>query len=165
VSLHAGWERLSVQDAFERYAPVGMAQALKEDRFDEIMGLVIEPRLGREQPVFLCDYPAQCAALAKLKGEDPALAERFELYIAGMELCNGFSELADGDEQRRRFEEALWQRRKAGKRVYPMAERFLADLPRMPSAAGNALGVDRLVMLFADAATIDAVVAFTPETL
>jgi lysyl-tRNA synthetase class 2 len=165
VSLAPGWPRLTVAEAFDHYAPVGMQQALREGRFDEIMGLVIEPRLGRERPVFLCDYPAACAALARLKPDNPDVAERFELYIAGLELCNGFSELVDGDEQRRRFDDTLWQRRKAGKRLYPMPEAFLADLPRMPAAAGNALGLDRLVMLFADTATIDEVVAFTPESL
>jgi lysyl-tRNA synthetase class 2 len=165
VSLAPGWPRLTVGDAFHRYAPISAARALREGRFDEIMGLIVEPQLGRTQPVFLCDYPAACAALARLKPEDPALAERFELYVAGVELCNGFSELVDVDEQRQRFDEALWQRRKLGKRAYPMPESFLADLARMPAAAGNALGLDRLVMLFADAATIDQVVAFTPETL
>lgn len=165
VSLAAGWPRLTVEEAFARYAPVGAEQALREGRFDEIMGLVVEPQLGRGQPVFLCDYPADCAALARLKPDDPAVAERFELYVAGLELCNGFSELVDVAEQRRRFDEALWQRRKLGKRTYPMPESFLCDLGRIPAAAGNALGLDRLVMLFADAATIDQVVAFTPETL
>jgi lysyl-tRNA synthetase class 2 len=165
VSLASGWPRLTVEEAFDRYAPVSAAQALREGRFDEIMGLIVEPQLGRTQPVFLCDYPAACAALARLKPDDPAVAERFELYLAGVELCNGFTELVDVDEQRQRFDEALWQRRKLGKRAYPMPESFLADLARMPAAAGNALGLDRLVMLFADAATIDQVVAFTPETL
>ncbi len=165
VSLAPGWPRMTVAEAFERFSPVGMTQALAEDRFDEIMGLEIEPRLGREQPVFLCDYPAECAALARLKPDDPSVAERFELYIAGLELCNGFSELVDPGEQRRRFEEAIRDRRGAGKPIYPMPEAFLADLDRMPPAAGNALGLDRLVMLFADAAAIDRVVAFVPEDL
>jgi lysyl-tRNA synthetase class 2 len=165
LSLASGWPRLTVADAFARYAPVSAEQALKEGRFDEIMGLIVEPNLGREKPVFLCDYPAPCASLARLKPDDPSVAERFELYMAGMELCNGFTELVDADEQRRRFDEAAWQRRKLGKRAYPMPESFLCDLARMPAAAGNALGLDRLVMLFADAPTIDQVVAFTPETL
>ncbi|MDD3991426.1 MAG: EF-P lysine aminoacylase EpmA [Desulfobacteraceae bacterium] len=165
VSLTGGWPRLTVEEAFQRYAPVSAEQALREGRFDEIMGLIVEPQLGREQPVFLCDYPAACAALARLKPDNPAVAERFELYVAGLELCNGFTELVDAAEQRQRFDEAIWQRRKLGKRVYPMPESFLTDLARMPPAAGNALGLDRLVMLFVDAATIDEVVAFIPETL
>jgi lysyl-tRNA synthetase class 2 len=165
VSLAAGWPRLTVQEAFAQYAPVSAEQALREGRFDEIMGLIVEPQLGLAQPVFLYDYPAACAALARLRPDNPAVAERFELYVAGLELCNGFTELVDVAEQRQRFDEALWQRRKLGKRVYPVPESFLADLARMPPAAGNALGLDRLVMLFTDAATIDQVVAFTPETL
>ena len=165
VDLTPPWERLTVAEAFKRYAGISEVQALEEGRFDEIMGLEIEPHLGRARPVFLCDYPAPCAALARLRPDDSGVAERFELYIAGLELCNGFSELTDPAEQRRRFAAEAEARRRAGKAVYPVAEPFLSDLSRMPPAAGNALGIDRLVMLFADAAAIDEVVAFTPETL
>ncbi len=165
VDLTPPWERLSVAEAFRRYAKISAPRALEEGRFDEIMGLEIEPRLGRGRPVFVYDYPAPCAALARLRPDDPGVAERFELYIAGLELCNGFSELTDPAEQRRRFAAEAEARRRAGKAVYPVAEPFLADLARMPPAAGNALGIDRLVMLFADAAAIDEVVAFTPEVL
>jgi lysyl-tRNA synthetase class 2 len=165
VDLTPPWERLNVTEAFKRYAGISAVQALEEGRFDEIMGLEIEPHLGCPRPVFLCDYPAPCAALARLRPDDPGAAERFELYIAGLELCNGFSELTDPAEQRRRFEDEAEARRRAGKTVYPLAEPFLSDLSRMPPAAGNALGIDRLVMLFADAAAIDEVVAFTPEML
>lgn len=165
VDLTPPWERLTVAEAFKRHAAISAAQALEEGRFDEIMGLEIEPHLGRGRPVFLYDYPASCAALARLRPDDPGVAERFELYIAGLELCNGFSELTDPAEQRRRFAAEAEARRRAGKTVYPAAEPFLNDLSRMPPAAGNALGVDRLVMLFADAAAIDEVVTFTPEML
>jgi lysyl-tRNA synthetase class 2 len=125
----------------------------------------IEPLLGQRQPVFMYDYPACRGALAKLKPEDPHYAERFELYIGGVEICNAFSELTDPVEQRARFEHEREQRRKAGKPVYPLPERFLTALRDLPAAAGNALGMDRLIMLFADADQIDDVVAFTPETL
>ena len=125
----------------------------------------IEPRLGYSQPVFLVDYPACRGALAKLKAEDPRYAERFELYIGGVEICNAFSELADPVEQRARFEHERDQRRTAGKPVYPLPETFLMALKDMPATAGNALGMDRLIMLFADANQIDDVVAFTPEAL
>ena len=165
VALDPCWERLTVAEAFARYAPISADQALAQGRFDEIMGLEIEPHLGCGRPVFLTDYPASCAALARLRPDDPTVAERFELYIAGIELCNGFSELADPDEQRRRFAAEAEARRRAGKSVYPPAEPFLDDLAHMPPAAGNALGLDRLVMLFADAGAIDEVVAFTPEML
>ncbi|MGD9120270.1 MAG: EF-P lysine aminoacylase EpmA [Desulfobacterales bacterium] len=165
IKLAPPWPRIPVKDAFERFASCSLEAALQKDRFDEIMAVQIEPRLGRSQPVFLVDYPASRAALAKLKPEDPRYAERFELYIAGVELCNAFSELTDPVEQRARFEHERALRHKAGKPVYPMPERFLAALKDQPAAAGNALGIDRLVMLFADAKHIDDVVAFPPEEL
>ena len=165
VRLAPPWERLTVADAFERYASIPVDAALASDRFDEVMGLEIEPHLGFARPTLLCDYPPACAALARIRPDDPPVAERFELYVAGIELCNGFSELADPVEQRLRFAAENEARRRAGRTVYPPAEPFLADLARMPPAAGNALGLDRLVMLFADADCIDEVVAFTPESL
>jgi len=165
IDLRLPWDRMTVADAFERFASISMPRALAENRFDETLGLEIEPRLGISRPVFLYDYPAQCASLARLKPDNSALAERFELYIGGLELCNAYSELTDAREQRRRFEHEAVLRNQAGKPSYPMPELFLRQLRHMPPAAGNALGVDRLVMLFADAAEIDAVVAFTPEEL
>jgi lysyl-tRNA synthetase class 2 len=165
VDLSPPWGRLSVRDAFDRYAPISMDEALDQDRFDEMIGCVIEPRLGRDKPLFLYDYPARCGALARLKPGDPATAERFELYICGLELCNAFTELTDPGEQRRRFAAEAAQRASGGLRPYPSPEPFLDALAHMPPASGNALGVDRLVMLFADAARIDEVVAFTPEEL
>ena len=165
IRLAAPWPRISVEDAFEKFASSSLAAALEKDQFDEIMATQIEPRLSRSQPVFLVDYPACRAALAKLKPQDSRYAERFELYIAGVEICNGFSELTDPVEQRARFEYERDLRRKAGKPVFPMPERYLAALENLPAAAGNALGVDRLIMLFADAKQIDDVVAFPPEML
>ncbi len=165
IQLASPWPRISVEDAFEKFASSSLEAALQKDRFDEVMVTQIEPRLSRSQPVFLVDYPACRAALAKLKPQDSRYAERFELYIAGVEICNGFSELTDPVEQRARFEHERDRRRKAGKPVYPMPERFLAALEDLPAAAGNALGMDRLIMLFADANQIDDVVAFTPEAL
>jgi elongation factor P--(R)-beta-lysine ligase len=165
IDVTPPWERLTVADAFTRYGSLSMPAALAQGRFDSVMGLEIEPRLGLERPVFLYDYPAEHGSLARLKPGDPCLAERFELYIGGLELCNGFSELNDVSEQRRRFaaEQDLMQAR--GAPVHPLPEKFLAALAHMPPCAGNALGIDRLVMLFTDAATIDEVVAFTPEEL
>jgi lysyl-tRNA synthetase class 2 len=165
LDLEGPWERLTVADAFERFASQSVSRALATGRFDEILGLEIEPALGRERPVFLYDYPVDCGALAKRKAMDPALAERFELYICGLELCNAFSELCDPVEQRARFEKALVQRAAAGKARYPLPEPFLAALQAMPAASGNALGIDRLVMLVADRDRIDDVVSFTPEEL
>ncbi|MGA6926544.1 MAG: EF-P lysine aminoacylase EpmA [Desulfosarcina sp.] len=165
VDLTPPWERLTVADAFRRFAKITVTEALARDRFDEIMGLEIEPRLGLQRPVFLFDYPAPCGALARLKSGDPSVAERFELYIAGMELCNAFSELTDAVEQRTRFAAENRLRKAGAKTVYPVAEPFLQALASMPPAAGNALGLDRLIMLFSNAATIDDVVAFIPEEL
>jgi lysyl-tRNA synthetase class 2 len=165
IAMDKPWPRLSVSDAFDRYSSRSLREALKRDTFDEIMALDIEPHLGYPEPTFLYDYPLQHGALARPKTQDRRLAERFELYIAGIELCNGFSELNDAVEQRKRFESELQIRRALEKSEYPMPESFLKALVDMPKAAGNALGIDRLVMLFADTDNIDDVVAFTPEEL
>lgn len=165
IDLRGPWPRMPVAQAFERFASMSMAEALAAGRFDEIVALEIEPQLGLGRPLFLYDYPAACSALARLKPDNPHLAERFELYLAGMELCNAFSELNDPIEQRRRFAMEIQSRRRQGKPAPPMPEAFLAALPAMPPAAGNALGIDRLVMLLCDVTTIDPVAAFTPEEL
>ncbi|MFO7494990.1 MAG: EF-P lysine aminoacylase EpmA [Desulfobacterales bacterium] len=165
LDLRPPWPRLAVAAAFERHGSLSMAEALAASRFDEVMGLEIEPRLGQPRPQFLYDYPAAQGALARLRPGQPSVAERFELYIAGLELCNAFSELNDPVQQRARFETELAVRREGGKALGPMPEKFLAALGMMPAAAGNALGVDRLVMLLTDRARIDDVVAFTPEEL
>jgi lysyl-tRNA synthetase class 2 len=165
LDLEPPWERITVDEAFRRYAAMPVKEALDADRFEEILVDRVEPRLGFGKPAFLYDYPLPLASLAKKKKADPRVAERFELYLCGMELANGFSELTDPEEQRCRFEEAMEQRRRIGKPASPMPEPFLADLAGMPEAAGIALGLDRLVMVLTDSATIDRVVAFTPEML
>ena len=142
-----------------------MEQALAQDLFDEVMVRDIEPRLGLEKPCFIYDYPAERGALARLKEDDPSVAERFELYIGGLELANAFSELTDPQEQRDRFLAEQEFRRATGKTVYPLPEKFLAELPAMPPAAGIALGLDRLIMVLLDKSSIDEVVAFIPEEL
>lgn len=165
LDVRGPWEHLSVEDAFERYGSVNLDEALQNGRFDEIIALEIEPRLGQQRPCILMEYPAEMAALSRRKPGQPEVAERFEVYILGMELANAFSELTDVKEQRLRFEKDEAQRRAAGKAPYPVPEKFLSDLPAMPDAAGIALGVDRLVMLLADARSIDEVTAFIPEDL
>ena len=165
IDLTSPWDRMTVKQAFDAFSPISMETALAADRFDEIMGCDIEPRLGIKKPVFLYDYPASKAALSRLKPDNPDLAERFELYIGGIELCNAFTELTDPLEQRKRFEDELAFRKAAGKPSCPIPERFLTALATMPPSAGNALGLDRLVMIFADTPTIDDVLAFTPEEL
>jgi lysyl-tRNA synthetase class 2 len=165
IRLTPPWSRISVSDAFDRFGSTSLEAALEHDQFDEIMVAEIEPNLERSRPVFLFDYPASCGGLARLKPEDSRYAERFELYIGGLEICNAFSELTDPVEQRARFERELEHRRGSDRRVYPMPDKFLDALKDMPAAAGNALGIDRLAMLFCDSTQIDDVVAFTPEEI
>ncbi len=147
--------RLRVADLYRDLAGWDPLAAWDEDRFDEDMALKIEPALPREGLVYLTDYPAPAAALARLNPADPRVAERFEAYLGGLEIANGYGELTDAAEQRRRFEATIAMRRARGLPTYPLDEPFLADLPAMPPTAGIALGVDRLVMaaLGADAIT------------
>lgn len=166
VCLNRPWPRISMADAFVRFAGTPADEALESGTFDELVAYRVEPALAAlGTPVFLMDYPAPCAALARRKPGDPAVAERFELYAGGLELANGFSELTDPVEQRSRFEADREARRRAGQDPYPLPEPFLRDLAKLPPSAGIALGVDRLVMLFAGAESIDEVVAFGPEEL
>lgn len=165
IDLTSPWERMTVAEAFAAYSSRSLAQTLAEDCFDEILTREIEPRLGQARPLFLYDYPAQLAALAQRKAHHPGIAERFELYIDGIEVANAFSELTDPVEQRQRFTADEAARRAQGKTPLPLPEKFLSELVNLPPSAGIALGVDRLVMLLIDAATIDAVVAFPPEEL
>jgi lysyl-tRNA synthetase class 2 len=165
VDLSEPWERISVKEAFHGYTQTSVTEALERNLFDEIMVQDIEPRLGVEKPTFIYDYPAQRRAMARLKQEDQAVSERFELYIGGLELANAFSELINAEEQRKHFLQENINRQSLGKRIYSVPDKFLAELDNMPPSAGIALGVDRLVMVFLDAKTIDEVVAFTPEEL
>lgn len=165
IRVNGPWKKMTVEEAFRKYSPASLADALQKDQFDEIMVEYIEPNLGFKQPTFLFDYPSSLAALAKLKDKNRLVAERFELYIAGVEIANGFSELTDAREQRRRFEKARKLRASLGYDDYPLPEKFLASLDKLPACAGIALGVDRLAMLFADAACLDDVVPFPPEIL
>jgi lysyl-tRNA synthetase class 2 len=165
IDLSSPWERISVEEAFRSCAPLSMKQALVEDRFDEIMVNDIEPNLGWSKPVFLFDYPAERKTLARLKPGNPDLAERFELYIGGLELANAFSELTDPEEQRERFVRENETRIARGRPASLLPEKFLLALENMPPSAGIAMGVDRLVMVLTNASSIDEVVAFTPEEL
>ena len=138
--------RLTVHEAYLRWAGWDPVEAWDQDRFDFDMATKIEPNLPKE-PLFLMDYPAPAASLARLKANDPRVAERWELYVDGLELANAFTELTDPVEQRRRFECARAERRALGEADYPLDEEFLDALARMPPSGGVALGVDRLVML------------------
>lgn len=163
IDLFSHWEKLTVQDAFDRFSPVPLATALDSGRFDELLNEFVEPRLGLTTPSFLCDYPVALASLSRRKPEAPHLAERFELYVKGVELANGFSELNDEREQRQRFGEEIRAIRNSSGRQVIMPEAFLRDLEKMPEAAGIALGVDRLSMLAFGLPTISQATTFSPE--
>ena len=142
----AALPRVTVREAYRRWAGWDPVEAWDQDRFDFDMATKIEPNLPKG-PLFLMDYPAPAASLARLKADDPRVAERWELYVDGLELANAFTELTDPVEQRRRFENARVERRALGEADYPLDEEFLDALARMPPSGGVALGVDRLVML------------------
>jgi lysyl-tRNA synthetase class 2 len=171
-------EHVTVQEAFARHtgidllSTVGNIDALiaeagrigvrvgQGDRWDDLVLRIlaerIEPVLGVGRPAFLVEYPAEMASLARLKPSDPRVAERAELYIAGLEIANGFGELTDADEQRRRFTEDMDLKERLYGARYPLDEDFLAALAHgLPDSAGMALGFDRLVMLLAGADRID----------
>ncbi|HET6437809.1 MAG TPA: EF-P lysine aminoacylase EpmA [Anaeromyxobacter sp.] len=131
-----------------------------EDVFFRIMLQAVEPRLGQGRPTWLIDWPAPLAALARLRSDDPRWAERFELYAGGLELANGFSELTDAAEQRARLVEEQALRARLSRSVYPLDERFLEAVGRMPPSGGIAIGVDRVLMLLTGAAAIDEVLLF-----
>jgi lysyl-tRNA synthetase class 2 len=131
------------------------------DIFSRVLVAKVEPNLGIGRPTILCEYPVIEAALARQKPSDARLAERFELYACGVELANGFAELTDPAEQRRRFAAEMDEKARVHGERYPLDEDFLAALGKMPEASGVALGLDRLVMLATGAPHID-LVQWTP---
>ncbi len=134
----------------------------KDDWLNLILSHAIEPKLGKRRLTFLYDYPPSQAALAKVRPGNPKVAERFELYLDGVELANGFHELVGGTEQRARFEADNIKRRHDRLSENPLDERFLKALEAgMPPSAGVALGVDRLVMLACGASSISEVISFS----
>ena len=175
------YERVTVREALRRETGIDLREAHDAptladaanrvgvrtepgDGFDEVFFRLflerVEPRLGRDRPAFLIDYPASMAALARLSPRDPSVAERFELYADGLELANGFSELTDAAEQRRRLEEERAFRVARGRPAYPLDEKFLEAVERMPPSGGVALGLDRVLMLLLGAGRIEDVLLF-----
>jgi len=176
------FERLTVADAVKRHTGVELyahPDAAAFRRAVEATGVVVSPgstsfddvffhlflerverQLGKGRPTFLCEYPASMAALSKVKASDPRVAERVELYADGVELANGFTELTDADEQRRRLVEEQELRRSLGRPVFPLDEKFLAALPKLPPSGGIAVGLDRVLMLLLGAGSIEEVVLF-----
>ncbi len=178
------WRWLSVCEAFDEYAGIDLAAFLEDtdgfrvrvreaglhaadddfwdDLFFRVMAEKIEPFLGVGVPVILYDYPVCMASLSRRKPDDPRFAERFELYICGLEIGNAFSELTNADEQRRRFAEEMDLKEQIYGDRYPVDEDFLAALEHgMPESGGIAVGIDRLAMVFSGAETIDEVL-WTP---
>ncbi len=174
------WQRISVAEAFSEMANIDLSQYLnntaafskaisttgirvaKDDQWDDlffrVMAEKIEPYLGVGVPTILYDYPASMACLARKKESDPRYAERFELYVCGIELANAFSELTNAAEQRQRFEEDMSAKQKLYGESYPLDEDFLKALETgLPECAGIALGIDRLVMLATGAEDIEQV--------
>jgi elongation factor P--(R)-beta-lysine ligase len=186
---HAEPELLTVEAAFGRFAGIdllatiqggegdraalanaaaGKVRLAEDDSWSDIFSKIlvehIEPQLGLGRLTVLFEYPAPEAALARVKPADARVAERFEVYACGVELANGFGELTDAVEQRRRFELAMDEKQRRYGESYPLDEDFLAAVANMPQACGVALGFDRLVMLASGALRIDQV-TWTPATL
>jgi lysyl-tRNA synthetase class 2 len=134
-----------------------------DDVFFQLFLDRVEPHLAAGPPTFVFDWPVPLGALARRRADDPRLVERFELYAGGLELVNAFGELVDPEEQRTRFLGETEIRRKRGKAVYPVDEKLLAALGRMPATSGAALGFDRLVMLVTGARDIREVMAFADD--
>lgn len=139
-------------------------RAQRDDWLDLLMGVAVGPKLGWARPTFIYDYPASQAALARVDPGPPATARRFEVYVRGVELANGFHELTDANEQARRFRVDVARRRATGQPPVPPDERLLAALRSgVPPCAGVALGIDRLLMVLLDAASIGDVLAFPAD--
>lgn len=169
IALDRPFPRITVAEAFARFAGIGEAEVLRlahedEDRFFLVLVERVEPAIAAlPGAVVLHRYPGPFASLARLCDDDPRWAERFEVYAGGVELCNGFGELTDAVEQRARFERDRAARARTGRDVYPLDERFLGALVEgMPPAAGNALGFDRLLAAALGARRIADVIA-VPE--
>ncbi len=179
-------ELLTVAGAFERFAGIDLLSTISGDEgnraalaqmaagkvrvagddtwsdiFSKVLVEHVEPHLGQGRLTILFEYPSPEAALARVKAGDPRVAERFEVYACGVELANGFGELTDAEEQRRRFTESMAEKQRRYGEAYPLDEDFLAAVAAMPEASGVALGFDRLVMLASGATRIDQVV-WTP---
>ncbi len=164
IDLTPPWQRITVRDAFLRASGWDPIAAHDPERFDIDMVDKVMPALAPDRPTVIMDYPAACASLSRLKPGNPLVAERAEVFIGGLEIANAYSELNDAAEQERRFSAEIEKIRKEGKTAL-MPERFLEAIRHLPLCGGIALGVDRLVMLFCDTASIDDVIAFPSDML
>lgn len=160
------WPRISVSDAFNKYAGKDVLKISDED-FYKIFFNEIEPTLAEsKKPFFIYDYPISQASLSRPKKDDPRFAERFEVFLAGIELGNCFSELTDAKVQKERFEKDLAERKRLGKTIYPIDEDLIDALSSgLPPVSGIAVGVDRLIMLAADAPTVGETLFFPADEI
>jgi len=154
------WKVFTIEEVFEKFADWNPVENFDADRFDFDLVEKVEPNLPKDCPVVLKDYPAELCALARLKPARPEVAERWELYLNGIETANAYSELTDPVEQRARFEKWGEQRKVLGKPVYELDEDFFQWLEKMPPACGVALGLDRLLMILVGAKSLDDVFPF-----
>lgn len=162
LDLFGEWIEIPVREAFRRYAGWDPVESFNPERFDVDMALVIEPSLPRNRPCILIDYPAPAASLSRLSPADSRVAERWELYLGGLELANAFGELTDPVEQRARFEQARQEKIALGEPAFDLDEAFLAALANMPPSGGAAMGVDRLCMVLLELDDIANVRPFLP---
>jgi len=167
VDVSEPWDRVRVDQALMEHAGLGLDAVLPdEERFFRAWVDAVEPNLGRERATLVTHWPSAMASLARLVPDAPAFADRFEAYVGGVELCNGFGELVDAKEQRRRMEAEASARAERGMPAYPIDERFLAALDEgVPRSGGNALGLDRLVMMVCGADDVADVTAFPRRRL
>lgn len=159
-SFSEAWKLWTIQEVFEEFAGWNPVEDFDADRFDLDLVEKVEPALPKDCPVVLKDYPAELCALARLKPDNPKVAERWELYLGGIEIANAYSELTDPAEQRVRFEKWGAQRSALDKPVYRLDEEFFQCLENMPPSGGCALGVDRLLIILTGADSLDSVLPF-----
>lgn len=163
IDLSLPWQRITIQDAFLKAAGWDPVAEPDPVRFDTDLVDKVIPSFNQSRPTVLLDYPASMASLARLKPGNSRVAERAEVFVGGLELANAYSELRDSREQERRFRDDIEQIRREGRKA-TLPHRFLEAVAHLPDCGGIALGMDRLVMLFCDADSIDEVVAFTCDS-
>ncbi len=164
IDINPPWPRITVREAFLAAACWDPVAELQPARFDVDLVTKVMPSFALDRPTVLLDYPAALASLARLKQENPGVAERAEVFIGGLELANAYSELTDAVEQERRFREDMEKIAKEKQRKVSMPVRFLDTMAHLPTCSGIALGVDRLVMLFCNADSVAEVMPFTVDT-
>jgi len=182
INISKPWIKMSIKEVFKKYANINLDEFLDfkkakkicqkrgyrvekkttwEQLFHQVFLNEIEPKFPQDKPLILYDYPAPLAALAKLKDKDNRYAERFEFYLGGLELGNGYSELTDWQQQEKRLKNDLQERKRLGMKVFTYDHQFIEALKTLPKTAGIAVGVDRLVMLFTNTKTIQEVLPFS----